>query len=257
MQRYRRPCTIAVYMAFTLQMLPSRVSAFALRSVPWNNAAMRAQPRGGAMVRCRRLTMSVSEEERALGDLLCQVSGHPPTGACPLEVERLCGALSGAFTDKRKSRARVEGHVWECLWPRECKGIMWSVHPTARMGKDMSNNSMREFYSSMYSPKERRRLIVGYRGSPLDLHGANDLCVRFHTVIAPQGLGGYYHVPSRQGAKDNSVVYVDPTDHVLVMLNPWFIVGGGESSSFMVCRRQDLCAERHVLPVPSRVTASL
>lgn len=88
---------------------------------------------------------------------------------------------------------------------------------------------MRDFYASVYTKQERRRLVIGARA------GEDGLSVRSHTVIAPRGLHGYYHVPSRRGVKDNSVAYADAAERALVMLNPWHADCEG---SFMVCRRR-------------------
>lgn len=82
-----------------------------------------------------RMGATPRHEEAMLGELLQEVSGGR---GCPVAVDGLCQALSAGFSDKTGSRALAEGKVWECLWPYSCRGELWTMQATRRVGQDMS-----------------------------------------------------------------------------------------------------------------------
>lgn len=122
-------------------------------------------------------------------------------------------------------RSKIENVVWECAWPPAQRGCKWMIHKANNLGPDVSLGAMMDVYSMEYSPSERRRMIVWDRNG----HATHQ------TVIAPDGLTGYYHVPARQGLKDNTVIHLDPCTCTLVMLNPW--LDKGLTNTFLVCNR--------------------
>lgn len=78
--------------------------------------------------------LTIGAQEAMLGELLQEVNG---ASGCPLAVDSLCRALSAGFSDKRGSRVLVEDKVWECLWPDSCRGQVWTMQATKRVGQDM------------------------------------------------------------------------------------------------------------------------